>query len=417
MKMNYLKLNAWLLASLMGVFTFTACSDDDNDDNDDDRDELVLQGSIESGSTVTLTTGKTYALNGEYIVESGATLIIEPGVTISARSDDSTIDFILVKQGGRIDAEGTASSPIVMTADNKEAGAWGGLHICGRAPINLGATGTSEVGDAAYGGTDANDNSGILRYIRVEYAGYKFTDEKECNGFTFYGVGAGTTVDHLEAYMGSDDGYEWFGGTVNAKFLVSVNNSDDSFDWTEGWCGKGQFFVAYQESPSTLGYTCDCLIEADNYDKNVTATPVSHPTLSNLTLIGANQAEGERGIRLRAGTQVSIYNAIVGGKAHNLTTETSETEAALANGTSVLNYITMEGDIDCSGEGGYTPELFAAADNHNTPNATLELSNLVVGTAGEGVNPKTIDSWFDANAYVGAVRTTDSWINEAWVKF
>ena len=277
MKMNYLKLNTWLMASLMGVFTFTACSDDDdnNDDNGNKKDIVMennstLQGSVKNGQTITLKEGYTFALNGEYTVEEGGKLIIEPGVTISAKSDDGTIDFILVEQGGKIEAAGTADKPIVMTADNKEPGAWGGVHICGKAPINIGTVGKSEVGDAPYGGVLAGDNSGVLRYIRVEYAGYKFTSEKECNGFTFYGVGNGTTIDHLEAYKGTDDGYEWFGGTVNAKYLLSVSNSDDSFDWTEGWCGKGQFFVAYQEDQSTLGYACDCLIEADNYDKNMT---------------------------------------------------------------------------------------------------------------------------------------------------
>lgn len=432
MKMKYLKLNTWLMAALMGAMTMASCSDDnggnddngDNDNNGNNSDtEIVmdnnstLQGSIVSGQTVTLSEGYNFSLNGEYIVEEGGTLIIEPGVTITAMSDDGTIDFILVEQGGRIEAEGTAQSPIIMTAENEEAGAWGGLHICGRAPINIGATGVSEVGDAAYGGNDANDNSGTLRYIRIEYAGYQFTTEKECNGFTFYGVGAGTTVDHLEAYMGSDDGYEWFGGTVNAKYLVSINNSDDSFDWTEGWCGNGQFFVAYQEDQTTLGYPCDCLIEADNYDKNMDAEPTSRPTLANLTLIGTDSEGNTRGVRLRAGTHVRLYNAIVSGKTNNITTETEQTEAALVDGTSVLNYVAIAGEPNFSGEGGYTPELFLAEENHNLTNQTFSLTDNVVGTLSEGIDPSTVDSWFDAAAYTGAVRSSDSWINESWVRF
>lgn len=424
MKKNYLKLNVWLMASLMGIFTFTACSsDDDGKEDDGDKKNIVmennstLQGSVKNGQTVTLKEGYNFALNGEYNVEEGGKLIIEPGVTISAKSDDGTIDFILVEQGGKIEAEGTADKPIVMTADNKEAGAWGGVHICGKAPINIGTVGKSEVGDAPYGGVLAGDNSGILRYIRVEYAGYKFTSEKECNGFTFYAVGNGTTIDHLEAYKGSDDGYEWFGGTVNAKYLLSVSNSDDSFDWTEGWCGKGQFFVAYQEDQSTLGYACDCLIEADNYDKNMDATPTSCPTLANLTLIGADQEEGTRGVRLRAGTHVKLYNTLVDGKSKNLTTETEQTESSLVDGTSVLNYVAIAGDVNCSGDGGYSSALFTDAANHNSINNTFSLTNKVVGTAGEGAAMKTIDSWFDDAAYIGAVQNSDTWINESWVKF
>lgn len=123
------------------------------------------------------------------------------------------------------------------------------------------------------------------------------------------------TVEHLQAVNGSDDGFEWFGGTVNVKYLVSTNNTDDSFDWTEGWCGKGQFMVAYQISEE-----CDALIEADNNDNDNFATPISHPVLSNLTLVG-NGADG-RGVRLRAGTQAELYNVIVTGKGRALTTET-----------------------------------------------------------------------------------------------
>ena len=148
----------------------------------------------------------------------------------------------------------------------------------------------------AYGGTDDADNSGTLRYVRVEYAGYKFNADKEANGFTFYGVGNGTTVEYLQAYKGSDDGFEWFGGSVNVKHLVSTDNSDDSFDWTEGWTGKGQYLLAVQEEQSTLNYECDALIEADNSD-NETLTPISCPTLANMTLIGNNSTENTRGIR------------------------------------------------------------------------------------------------------------------------
>ena len=209
--------------------TFAAC--DKDDEKKDDPEDYNLIGELTENRT--LNAGETYTLSGGFHVKSGATLTIEEGVTIEA-VDDNIVDYILIEQGAKIDAQGTPESPIVMTSQRKEAGAWGGLHICGKAPINVqGATSVSEVGDAAYGGSDAADNSGILRYIRIEYAGYTFSEEKEANGFTFYGVGNGTTVDHLQAYMGSDDGFEWFGGTVNVKYLVSTNNTDDSFDWTE----------------------------------------------------------------------------------------------------------------------------------------------------------------------------------------
>ena len=235
-----------------------------------------------------------------------------------------------------------------MTATKKEAGAWGGIHICGKAHSNVeGGTGKSEIGDATYGGNDDADNSGVLKYLRIEYSGYAFDSEHEANGFTFYGVGNGTTIEYCQAYKGSDDGFEFFGGSVNVKNVIAVSCSDDSFDWTEGWNGNGQFMVAYQEAEESLGYDCDCLMECDNNGDNFAATPVAHPTLANLTLIG--NGGSKQGIRLRAGTQASIYNALVAGKGMCLTTETAETEDALVEGTSVLNYITLATDITCKG--------------------------------------------------------------------
>lgn len=192
-----------------------------------------------------------------------------------------------------------------MTSEKKEAGAWGGLHICGYAHTNNGS-GKSEIGNAPYGGNNDADNSGTLKYIRLEYTGYAFDEEHEANGVSFYGVGNGTTVEHLQAYQGSDDGFEFFGGSVNVKYMVVTSCSDDSFDWTEGWNGKAQFLVAYQEGESSLGYACDCLMECDNNGTNNAATPVAHPTIANATLIG-NGGDAQ-GVRLRAGTQVELYN-------------------------------------------------------------------------------------------------------------
>lgn len=361
-----------------------------------------LKGEVTSEKT--LEAGKTYYLTGEYIVKEGATLNIEEGVTIIAKHDN-VVDYILVEQGAKINAEGSAEKPIVMTSEKKEAGAWGGLHICGKAPINVeGGKGTSEIGDAPYGGDDAADNSGVLKYIRLEYTGYAFSEESESNGVSFYGVGNGTTVEHLQAYKGSDDGFEWFGGTVNVKYLVATSCSDDSFDWTEGWSGKGQFMIAYQEGEETLGYDCDCLMECDNNGNNNDATPVSHPVLANLTLVGNNN-DG-RGVRLRAGTEVEIYNSIITGKEKNLTVETENTENALKNGTSKLNYVAIAGELD-SKEGIYTNDMFASAEGNKT-NSTFELTDNFIGTV-DGGKDMSSDSFFTATNYKGAVSADNNW--------
>lgn len=306
----------------------------------------ILKGELTANKT--LLKDKVYALSGEYIVKTGATLTIQEGVKIVAKTDDESVDYILVQQGAKIEAVGTKENPIIMTSDKKESGAWGGLHICGKAHTNAeNGEGTSEIGNAAYGGSADNDNSGTLKYIRLENTGYALDSEHEANGISFYGVGNGTTVEYVQAYNGSDDGFEFFGGSVDVKHMVVTNCSDDSFDWTEGWNGRGQFLVAYQEAKETLGFDCDCLMECVNNGKNFAATPVACPTLANLTLIG-NGGE-KQGVRLRAGTQVKMYNALITGKGKCLTTETTETEKALVDGTSVLNYVTLATDIECNG--------------------------------------------------------------------
>lgn len=367
--MKATKWKSYSLALIAGMSVLTACSSDDNNDNggngnngngNEIENGTPLKGTITSD--VTLTAGSTYKLSGEYIVEDGATLNIEAGVKIISIYDD-IVDYILVKQGGKINAVGTSSAPIVMTSEKEEPGAWGGIHICGKAHTNAeGGKGSSEIGGATYGGNDDADNSGTLKYVRVEYSGYAFDSEHEANGITFYGVGNGTTVEYCQAYKGSDDGFEFFGGSVNVSSLVSVSCSDDSFDWTEGWNGTATNLVAYQEAEETLGYDCDCLIEADNNENNYAATPVAHPVLKNLILVGNNSAAGNRGIRLRRGTQVEIDGAKVCGKKNAVTLESEETENALLAGTSKLANMTVDSELR-SEKNIYTNDNFVSAGN------------------------------------------------------
>mgnify|MGYP000127128042 FL=1 len=392
------------MALIAGVSLFaTSCSSDEdpiNNPGDGGEDTYVLDSDITEN--VTLETGKTYTLNGGVHVKSGATLTIQPGVTIVAQHDE-TVDYILIEQGAKIDAQGTAAQPIVMTSEKKEAGAWGGLHICGYAHTNNGS-GKSEIGNAPYGGNNDADNSGTLKYIRLEYTGYAFDEEHEANGVSFYGVGNGTTVEHLQAYQGSDDGFEFFGGSVNVKYMVVTSCSDDSFDWTEGWNGKAQFLVAYQEGESSLGYACDCLMECDNNGTNNAATPVAHPTIANATLIG-NGGDAQ-GVRLRAGTQVELYNTIITGKGKPLTVETNETENALKDGTSKLEYVAISGELS-SKQGIYTNVDFAQATG-NLTNQEFSWTGKYVGTL-DGGKDLSADSFFTKTDYKGAVKSGDDW--------
>ena len=412
--MKTMKSKFYSLALAAGMLTLTACSDDNTNDSNNDKGNGIENGSTLKGTItedVTLKAGNTYKLSGEYIVEAGATLNIEEGVKIISVYDN-IVDYILVKQGAKINAVGTPDKPIVMTSEKEEPGAWGGIHICGKAHTNAeGGKESSEIGGAVYGGNDDADNSGTLQYIRLEYTGFAFDEEHEANGISFYGVGSGTIVDHCEAYKGSDDGFEFFGGSVNIKYCVSTSCSDDSFDWTEGWNGKAQFLVAYQEAAETLGYDCDCLLECDNNGTNFAATPVAHPILANLTLIG--NGGSKQGVRLRAGTQVELYNTLITGKGQPLTVETTETETALKEGVSKLEYVAISKTLS-SKEGIYTNDMFAAATGNLTAqNFTWE--NLYEGTI-DGGKDLSADSFFTKAEYKGAVKTGDNWTSGNWIK-
>ncbi|MFI3304721.1 MAG: hypothetical protein SNF68_08570 [Rikenellaceae bacterium] len=364
------------LAALAAAAVFTSCSDDDSDNGDAIVSELPAVISEDT----TLVAG-TYSLSGSCHVTNGATLTIKPGVTIEAVYD-SVFDYILIEQGAKIYAVGEANNPIVMTSANASDG-WGGLHLCGYAPINGGSTtALSEIGESTYGGTSSTDNSGTLKYVRIENSGKTISSEKEANGFSFYGVGSGTSVSYCQAYGGSDDGFEFFGGTVNISYCVVVDCTDDSFDWTQGWRGSANYILAIQSE----GSDCDCLMECDNSGSNNAYTPVSRPTIKNATLIGDGDGKG---IRLREGTQVELENVIVANAASALVVESQLTHASLTNvwdnadfsslitswtstdkDQSVLSSVAISSDITSTFDSTYdtayqyTSSMFTAAGNY-----------------------------------------------------
>lgn len=410
MKKNFLKISFLVLFSLtMSTLTTSCGSDNDNAiETKADPNGYELKGELTG--TRTLLAGQKYTLTGGYHVKNGGNLIIQEGVTIeSTRAIDGACDYILVEQGGKINAKGTKDKPVVMTSVLKEPKAWGGIHICGKAPINLIGATKSEIGDAPFGGTDANDNSGVLSYVRLEYTGFAFNAEKESNGFTFYGVGRGTQLDHLQSYKGADDGFEWFGGTVDAKYLVSTASEDDSFDWTDGWVGRGQFWIAVQDqsAPDATGTANgDCLIEADTRSDDFARKPASCPTLANLTLIGNNDTNAQkRGIRLRAGTYVKLYNSLVTGKPKCITTATAETEQSFIDGMSEIQYVYTANAYS------YESGAALALDTKtgNAVNQTFSFTNGYVGTIDGGKDMSTVDSYFTKALFKGAVNANDDW--------
>lgn len=266
-----------------------------------------LEGIVNDDLTLDLT--DNWLLSGGVFVDENSRLTINQGGTVYADTEVTT--FLSVKQGGYVFIQGENTNPIVFTPlkDNPTYGDWGGIIINGYATINTGLTAEGEGGTGIYGGDDDHDNSGILRYVRVEYAGKVLGTDNELNGFSFNGVGDETTVEYIQAYKGSDDGIEFFGGTLNVRYAVSTHNQDDSFDWTHGWRGKGQYWLV-QQGPDGG----DRGIEADNNGDDNLLEPYSNPTLANLTLIGVNDGDSlNTGMRLREGTKGQIFNVYVTG--------------------------------------------------------------------------------------------------------
>ncbi len=260
---------------------------------------------------LTLDAANNYLITGPVLMASGTTLTIPAGMTVKAQPVGVNA-YIAIQQGARINAVGTAANPIVFTsnASSPSSGDWGGIVMCGFAPINStpdgsSDTSTSEVGGLSYGGNSPSDNSGSLQYVRIEYAGGAIDGNAELNGLSLYAIGSGTVVDYIQIYEGSDDGVEFFGGTVNVSHLVVVNSEDDSVDWTEGYTGNLTDVYIQHGASHDKAFECD----GYNTDFSNEGGYFSAPNVTNVTIVGANDA-GEA-VRLRAGTQGIFTNVVM----------------------------------------------------------------------------------------------------------
>ncbi|MBT8245292.1 MAG: multidrug transporter [Winogradskyella sp.] len=304
--------------------------------------DLVIGGTLTED--LALVTGTEYSLTSGLIVPDGLTLTIEPGVVVKATTGSDV--YVAIQQGGTIIAEGTSSNPIVFTSDSAtpNPGDWGGLIVLGRAPINSvvggDASSTSEIGGLPYGGSLANDNSGIIRYVRIEYSGGAADAASENNGFSFYAVGSGTTIDFIQAFEGADDGVEFFGGTVNASHISVVGAQDDSVDWTEGFTGTlTDVYIEHRQSH-------DKGIEGDGFNTDIgnNSNPVfwSAPTINNLTINGLGSSNGNEAIRLRAGTRAIFNNVFIEGFEEGYDLDDEETGNGFSAGDTSVNDITFD---------------------------------------------------------------------------
>lgn len=255
--------------------------------------------------------GSTYILDGIVYVDNGATLSIEPGVTIKGRPGSA----LVVTRDSQLLAQGSKTNPIVFTSasenGNRQPGDWGGLVLLGNAPVNE-ADAKIEGIDAqdsrgGYGGEQPDSSCGILEYVRIEYAGFEVYANNELNGLTLGGCGNQTIIRNVQVHMAMDDGIELFGGTADLKNVIITGAGDDGLDWDKGWTGRGQFIIV-QQYPDRG----DNAIEGDNDKNNPTGLPMSQPTLYNITLIGGfSDTKSQRGMVLRRGTGGIFKNLIM----------------------------------------------------------------------------------------------------------
>ncbi|MEM9375490.1 MAG: hypothetical protein AAGA72_04670 [Pseudomonadota bacterium] len=405
-------------------------------------------GSTEITADITIPSGATIAIEGPvFIGQDGgpsAILTIGNGVRFFGASSQGTAnatdDYLVVTRGSQIVANGTAGAPIRFTSraamNDEEVGTsilsetsnaqWGGLVINGFAPINACDDGTAMGGSAActktgegasglFGGDQPTDDSGSLAYVIVEYAGSRLTNNDELNGIAFQGVGSDTEVNYIQVHNNLDDGVEWFGGTVNAKYVVITGAGDDSLDWTDGWTGRLQFAAVRSNIPSSGDPRG---IEGDNLSGQNDAEPFSEPKLSNFTLVSEPLAGfvQNTGVVLRRGMKGTVINGIVSGFPTGLDVDSTQTFTNFSNGELIIQSIAIDSPEPLATDSDGVP-AFAPTDNVTSYNSSL-IDSVFAGTA-EGNFPVSMalsgDAFFDSVDYVGAFGPTEtaasSWAN------
>ena len=295
---------------------------------------IVLKGRIDKDTV--LREGNNYILSGLVYIVNNATITVQPGVTVKGDYTGSSVATLVITRGAKIIADGTQEKPIVFTSNSPvpRSGDWGGIVICGKAQVNTAFTGTgggtgilevegginNSFGDGLAGGgaTPNNaDNSGILRYVRIEYAGYAYQPDKEINSLTMAAVGSGTIIDYVQVTYAKDDAFEWFGGTVNCQHLIAYKTQDDDFDSDNGFSGKVQFGIVLRDS-TIADISRSEAFESDNDASGSINSPQTKAVFSNLTLIGPRATLSNNGnslylaaAHIRRNTGVSIYNSVI----------------------------------------------------------------------------------------------------------
>lgn len=439
-------MNLFMVA--MVAVSFIAC-DKDDDTEDTTPKGLEFAMTQESGMTAvsgsteedfTMKAGTKYLLKGFVYVKEGATLTVEPGTVIMG--DKNTKGTLIIEPGGKIIANGTKEKPIVFTsaqpAGQRAAGDWGGLIILGKAPVNLGAAAKIEGGvDREYGGTVADDNSGSLKYVRIEFPGIAFQPDNEINGLTMGGVGSGTTIDYVQVSYCGDDAFEMFGGTVNAKHLIAFKTVDDMFDTDNGYSGKLQFLVGISD-PNIGDVSGSNGFESDGDAQGTDATPKTSAIFSNVSLFGpmatANtqiNSNYKRSLHIRRNSNIQLHNSLVAGWPTGLLLDGTKSQANATAGTLAIKNTVISGmKTALSVESGSTFDVaawFNAADKGNSivaDNASLNISGgfnqttrpvFTGNSLQSGASFDGMDNFFEKVTYRGAFGAED-W-TAGWANF
>jgi hypothetical protein len=427
-------------------------------------ENTILEGRITQNRT--LKADYTYTIRGIVYVTNGAVLTIEPGTKIVG--DMAQKGVLVIARNSKLVADGTQDKPIVFTspAANPQRGDWGGVVLLGNAPTNSsynGQTGVGEIegginnsdGLGLYGGSNPADNSGILRYVRIEYAGYAFLPDKEVNGLTMGGVGNQTIMDFIQVSYANDDAFEWFGGTVNAKHLIAFKSLDDDFDTDNGFSGKVQFGIIMRDS-AVADISKSEAFESDNDANGSSTTPQTSAVFSNITVLGPKATLNNVGnnlylaaAQIRRNSSISIFNSIIAGWGTGLFIDATKgvpTDNNIPSSLQVQNTIVA---------GCTTPILFDRGTNTavpTTPNTQATIAawfntasygnsivtnntdagitvsafnysspdyNIIAGSAaasGASFAHSKVSSWFTPVNYKGACAPGDTWWKN-WTKF
>ena len=362
--------------------------------------DKTITGNITT--TTTLTSDKEWILRGYVYVKEGATLIIQAGTII--KSDIAEKGALCIERGGKIIAEGTAAKPIIFTsgkiAGERSPGDWGGIVILGKAKTNRASEPTIEGGiGRPFGGSDDGDNSGILKYVRIEYAGIAALPNSEINALTLGGVGSGTVIEHVQTVYANDDAFEFFGGTVSPKNLYAFATADDDFDFDFGYTGTVINGIAKRDPLFVDNGDAGNGVECDNDGVGSPAQPFTHPKLIGMVLVGPNNATAlanhNLGLRFRRATQFTVKNStIYGWMKGGLSLESNETAQAVKDGVSIFENNSV---------GSFVPTL------NFISKATTILTNDQLKTIALGKGNKEIDVIIPELAM-------PTWIN-GWTRF